>query len=290
MSAKEQKAIAINVVGGLGNQLFQIFTVLAYAYEHPGVRPIFEYYQQLERNDRPLYWTNLLASLQPYTRPLLKGNQQPTFSTYDEPEFTYKPLPTSNQSFRVKGYFQSPKYFQRWTPQIFRLIRLREQQDVATRTFPQYFYQQSIAVHFRLGDYKKVPNFHPILPTSYYVGAIRMLKERLGDSMPRYLNYFCEAEDDETVSSMIREISTEFPELELSWVKISNRIPDWTQLLLMSMSQHQIIANSSFSWFAGFINPSPSATICYPSVWFGPSLAHHDTSDMYPSGWVKINV
>jgi hypothetical protein len=55
----------------------------------------------------------------------------------------------------------------------------------------------------------------------------------------------------------------------------------------MSMCNHNIIANSSFSWWAAFLNDNSNKEIFYPSKWFGLDLTH-DTGDLFPKKWTKI--
>jgi hypothetical protein len=60
-------------------------------------------------------------------------------------------------------------------------------------------------------------------------------------------------------------------------------------MLLMSLCHHNIIANSSFSWWSAYFNSWEDKIVCYPSVWFG-EVAKNNTKDLCPPEWVKINV
>ena len=60
-------------------------------------------------------------------------------------------------------------------------------------------------------------------------------------------------------------------------------------MVLMSCCEHNIIANSSFSWWGAYFNDNPEKIVCYPSVWFGPKLQNKKTEDMFPKDWKKIN-
>ena len=76
---------------------------------------------------------------------------------------------------------------------------------------------------------------------------------------------------------------------EYNFVRGDNSLQDWEQMIYMSCCHHNIIANSSFSWWAAYLNSRSDKIVCYPSVWFGPS-ANHDTSDLCPPEWIKINL
>ena len=74
----------------------------------------------------------------------------------------------------------------------------------------------------------------------------------------------------------------------IQFKKATDQLDDWEQLLLMSCCKHNIIANSSFSWWGAYFNDNNDKIVCYPSIWFGPKLADKDTSDLFPNKWHKI--
>jgi len=60
-------------------------------------------------------------------------------------------------------------------------------------------------------------------------------------------------------------------------------------MLLMSVCDHTIIANSTFSWWGAYFNQNPGKMVCYPDTWFGPALKH-DTRDLCPTDWIKTKI
>jgi hypothetical protein len=84
----------------------------------------------------------------------------------------------------------------------------------------------------------------------------------------------------------MRHIKKKFP--DLTFYKAEDNMMDWEQLLLMSCSDHNIIANSAFSWWAAYLNTNPNKLVCYPKTWFGGVNYDKQTSDLCPPNWIKI--
>ena len=87
------------------------------------------------------------------------------------------------------------------------------------------------------------------------------------------------------VSKIVMHLVSKFP--QYTFTRASNLLADWEQLLLMGCCSHNIIANSSFSWWGAFFNSNKEKIVCYPSVWFGATVGHN-TSDLCPPSWAKI--
>ena len=88
------------------------------------------------------------------------------------------------------------------------------------------------------------------------------------------------------MNQTIQLLKNEFPTIEFE--RATNALDDWQQMLLMSCCNHNIIANSSFSWWGAYFNVNPTKFVCYPSVWFGRAMSDVDVSDLFPDEWAKI--
>ena len=74
-----------------------------------------------------------------------------------------------------------------------------------------------------------------------------------------------------------------------SFIPVNHLLKDYEQLLLMSSCRHNIMANSTFSWWGAYFNTHSDKIVCYPSKWFGSS-SNHNTRDLFPSVWNEIEV
>lgn len=268
--------ITTTLMGGLGNQLFQLFNLISYAETNRQEFMIEEV--PAAREDRPFYWDTFLAPLRKYLKPPV------ALPVYQEPGFQYTPIQPYrliNQPFKLFGYFQSYKYFQKNEYVIFEHIQLKEILAQTREKYP-FDYSDFISMHFRVGDYKYLQEHHPILPLSYYTSALNVMMRM---TSARRVLYFYEEGDKEHVDEYIRLLKPLFP--DMCFISIDTTIPDYEQLSLMSCCSHQIIANSTFSWWGGYFNTAPDKIVTYPSKWFGPAQPK-DTSDLFPTTWIKI--
>ena len=280
--------------GGLGNQLFQIFATISYAIKSY-VPFAFLNVETLGGGEgttqRHTYWNSLFHKLSPFLK-----NSFPQLKYVNENGFQYNSFNPqffmANDSC-LNGYFQSYKYFQQYYNQIYSLLDIAKQKKDVLKKIEDInslmnasFLNNTISLHFRMGDYKRIQHVHPIMTVNYYTRCLEFIKQKLPNEMFNIL-YFCEDEDINDVSTIIEKLSSAFP--QYTFVRASNLLADWEQLLLMSCCSHNIIANSSFSWWGAGLNSNTEKIVCYPSVWFGPNVGHN-TSDLCPPKWTKIDV
>ena len=271
--------ITTEIMGGLGNQLFQIFNLLSYSLTHKV--PFYFETRTIVRADRPFYWTNFLSSINSFNR-IYYNNK---ISIYKEPYFHYKshiPFNQINQPFKFFGYYQSYKYFQEHQDAIYRFIQLNEQVEMFKN---EYDYSNIVSLHFRVGDYVNLQQHHPVMKNTYYIEALKSLIKCTENDKWTVL-FFCEEGDIAYVNFQINIIKQDLP--NLTFEKIDSKYADWQQVLIMSLCQHNIIANSSFSWWGAYFNKNMDKQVYYPSLWFGPAQGNKNTDDLFPPEWNKI--
>lgn len=272
--------LSCHLMGGLGNQLFQIFAAISYALRTENGF-VFLNVGQLDAK-RHTYWETFLSALKPFLRDTLNLS-----TTLREKNFRFNDLDVvamRNRNVCIFGYFQSYKYFQPHYDIICNLIKIEEQRESIMKKHPVLVEPNTVSVHFRMGDYKAIQHVHPIMPYEYYKDSIHLINKKCN---VKKILYFCEDEDAKQVLDIIFKLRYDFT--MISFARAPNSLEDWEQMLLMSCCDHNVIANSSFSWWGAYFNPSPEKIVCYPSVWFGPSIGH-DTSDLCPDSWNRIPV
>lgn len=290
--------LSCKLMGGLGNQLFQIFATISLALT-TGKIYLFPYSEFLTTGvKRRTYWYSLLDNLWNNTtwnkpevdNPRIFSLPQIREKGFEHDEMVAINVNLEKKSACLQGYFQSYKYFEKHYETIIQLIGLRvKQQSIREKTtvFPSKKESEKegihVSLHFRLGDYVSKQSHHPIMSVKYYMTALRNIIDKVGSNTFRVI-YFGEKEDETTIKICIQIFEKIFPDLEFVKADLEE---DWEQMLLMSLCDHNIIANSSFSWWGAYFNSNPDKIVCYPSNWFGPAL-QHDTKDLCPPNWVRI--
>ena len=276
--------ITAELMGGLGNQLFQIFATIAYSLTN---KIPFKFTSKIERiicgERKIVYWNNFLSNLSEFVY-----DESFNLPIYKERKFTYEELPTKNipqHGFKLFGYFQNEKYFKSQYENIIKFIGLRKQQEKIIVP------ENCISLHFRIGDFvlQQFKDAHPLMPIEYYINALnKILFSNTFEKSIWNVLYFCEKQDNDTVNKKITILKEKFP--QLTFIKANDEKEDWEQMLMMSCCKHNIIANSTFSWWGAYFNGNKDKIVCYPSVWFGPKLADKDTSDLCPNSWELISI
>ena len=269
--------ISCNLQGGLGNQLFQIFTTISLSIDNDKK---ISFSNQKKLGNRSTYWSNFLISL---SNNLIPDNEINKSNKYIEPNFHYNEI--NNKVNYLDGYFQSYKYFEKNFEQICNLINLDFNKQQVKDNFLPNVDKQLVSLHFRMGDYKNLPNHHPIMSIEYYEKSIEYIISQQNCKLA--FLYFCEKEDNDYINDVIiSSLQKKFS--NCTFIKANDDIEDWEQMLMMSNCNHNIIANSSFSWWGAYFNTNTDKIVCYPSLWFGQAYSHYNLSDLCPNTWRPV--
>jgi hypothetical protein len=306
--------ITITIMGGLGNQLFQVFTVIAAAIRNNDAF-FFMNYERLPGNPghpRYTHWTTIFRGLGQYLTPSnhVTDKMFQRLHRWDEIGFQYTPVPTDTVKYtkplRLHGYFQSEKYFADKYERICEMMQISQQQTEIKQMYGNESWSKDytgiskksrtlVSMHFRIGDSVLNLHIHPVMSVEYYYRAMCKIIESSSDASAFTFLVFYEPCDKNIVlkhvAALKHRITTDINspaygrDIEFHFVR--DTIADWQQMLLMSVCDHNIIANSTFSWWGAYFNTNPQKVVCYPSIWFGPGVSH-DTRDLCPESWVKI--
>jgi len=177
---------------------------------------------------------------------------------YKEPFFHYQKI-EYQANLDLEGYFQSELYFSKNKDIILNLLTPK-------LSFGKKWGTTSI--HVRRGDYLNLQDYHPTQPIEYYKKAMDMIKSK---------NYLIVSDD-------IPWCKQNFIGEQFIFSEGENEITD---LALQIACEHNIISNSSFSWWGAYLNKSSSKIVVAPNNWFGPKLPHN-IKDLLPTDWKII--
>ncbi len=178
----------------------------------------------------------------------------------------------------LNGYFQSQKYFLPTEKTIREELSLKKEAISKVESFSNILKNQnSVSVHFRRADFASDPvsaEYHGILSKEYYLNAVALVVSKLSNPA-----FYVFSDDINWAKEKLKNHGATFVSGEIS----KNHFED---LYLMSRCRHNIIANSSFSWWGAWLNNNPEKIVIAPERWFnkGPK----DTQDLIPEGWIRI--
>jgi len=300
--------ISVYLQGGLGNQLFQIFTCISYALDN-NIPFKFTLYNQNSKDPRspvsvlapkghprPTYWNNFLSSLKQYTIDnqelynIVRGN------IYREPGFDYTQLPNLKRNSLLNGYWQSDLYFQNNYDKILKIIEFDKFKNTIYEKYKDILKNNTISIQYRIGDAKRkdgsVLEFHPIIAYEYpefYIDSLNYIIDKTKESNYTIL-IFCEEEDFDYVKKETNKLNNIFPNCKF----IRKASTDWEEMILMSLCNHNIINNSTFGWWGAYFNFNKDKIVCYPEAWFGKKFytqknrSNLTLPTLFPTGWKQI--
>lgn len=178
-------------------------------------------------------------------------------------------------------YYQSERFFENIKDTVreeftlkYPLVKESMAWEKTISVFPH-----SISLHIRRGDYiqdKKTNNFHGICDVKYYRQALEKWRQMSGEEK---IVLFIFSDDIEWAKENLK-----FP-YQIYFVS-DFKIPDYEEMYLMSLCKHNIIANSTFSWWGAWLNQNPNKIIIGPRQWLTNKTATE--LNILPTTWIQI--
>lgn len=214
----------------------------------------------------------------------LKGGSTFREGVYREPHFHFDPavFDLSGEEILLDGYFQSPHYFEGAEEFLRARFQLRAGLTNAAASWAAKISASpcSISLHVRRGDYLSAAasTVHIALDNGYYDRAIKLMQDLVGPAAEFFL--FSDEPD---------FIAEAFADLPRSHVVRSDPAAPWEDMFLMACCRHNIIANSSYSWWGAWLNQAQDKRVIAPARWFTPDkLATCNVLDLYPDDWILL--
>jgi hypothetical protein len=291
--------VTVRIIGGLGNQMFQYAAGRALSLRsgvplrlditgfadyglHQGfeLQRIFNCPVEIATEEDVkdiLGWQSLPSVRRVMSRPRMKIFRRTSFVV--EPHFQYwsnidNVLPTCY----LAGYWQSEKYFSKVSSQIrkdfsFRLSMGNRNTELAK----QIIQVEAVSLHVRRGDYANNPKTmetHGLCSLDYYRNAIQFISKKV-----RRPHFFVFSDDINWVKSNLKI------DMPCQYVDHNQGLESYNDMRLMSLCQHHIIANSSFSWWGAWLNSNQNKIVIAPKKWFANDT---NVKDLIPDNWIKI--
>lgn len=288
--------VIIELAGGLGNQMFQYafflkmqhlghpcklyFDPSQYIHNGPELHHVFGVpmpFAKSEELDELLdKQNNILAKI----RRKVRGRRAANFWEHDK-GYAFKPnILRQQKPVYLQGCWLSPKYFNDIADQVRNSFRFPDITDKGNMQVMENIRTShcSVSVHARFGDYLSSATHLNLDYRQYLEKAITHLPDT------ENLDFFIFSDDPGKAKNGIAHLENSNHKFHFV---ISNEKQDsWKDMALMSNCMHHIIANSTFSWWAAWLNPNPNKIVISPKDWFTNDFLNDN--DIVPDEWIKI--
>lgn len=276
-----QSKVIIKIMGGLGNQMFQYAMVKALSLErnqdfeldltfmkgyslHKYGLNCFNIENKI--SNKPKWLLYVLIKLK-----ILK-----TYDEYDNGmQYNSNIQKIKATILYLGGYFQSEKYFIKYENEIRNDFKITAPlKEITLQTARKMKEENAVSIHIRRGDYllNKVHNTDKEL---FYKNAMKKIEELIGNPV-----YYVFSDDMNWVKE---NFSTN---CETVYVDFNDAATNYEDLHLMASCKHNIIANSSFSWWGAWLNSNPNKVVIAPKEWFAGD--NYDYQDVVPEQWLRF--
>ncbi len=214
-----------------------------------------------------------------YHRLRLKKIIKPWY--YGEKTFTYDQEVFSSKALYFEGFWQSEKYFKDIADEIRKEITLKAPFSTHSLELLKKIEEtNSVSIHVRRYASEHIRPWHGFCSAEYYIEAINQIASKVPSP-----NFFIFSDNYPWV---IENFLPKLKGLEYNFTLVENdNDKNAEDLILMSKCKHHIIANSSFSWWGAWLNPSKEKIVIAPQKWFA-NAPKNNTVDLIPNSWIKI--
>jgi hypothetical protein len=290
--------ITVRLNGGLGNQMFQYAFSRALAISNNTEILIdVDVFDTCELRSFEMDKYNINASIfsRKYSKNKILNPQNilikilkkinlealvPNYYFEKELLFDRKFLDIKNGAY-LEGYFQSEKYFLHIRKILLNEFTIKEGLSPYTKRVAKSILnsKNSVSLHVRRGDYISVSctnSIHGNCDLNYYDKSIKHIQEKIKQPA-----IFVFSDDIEWSKENLNYDNAIFVESD------AKRMPH-EDIFLMSLCNHNIIANSSFSWWGAWLNKNKEKIVIAPKKWFLDKDKQKKSGDIVPDSWLKI--
>lgn len=219
------------------------------------------------------YVLNILIKVFSINRLHLRESQDYCF---DEKIIKFK----SKKNIYLEGYFQSEKYFKDIEKEILTLFEFKIKFSAKVlNLLDKINNSESVSIHLREYDEmfkNKTENIYDFNRKQYYEKAILKIKKKINNPV-----FFIFSDNIKWAKNLIN-----LQGFEVSYVSDRKSLTQFDDLFLIKSCKHNIIANSSFSWWGAWLNLNPNKIIISPKVWFQSN--RYSYRDVVPVNWLKV--
>lgn len=281
--------VIVRFQGGLGNQMFQYAFYKSLQYFGKKVKADISMYQNylkhngfeltsifgvdidLVQNEEIIFYTTMKYKLNGKTYYFLK--------IFSENTTNFIPEVFEVDNIYFNGYWQSEKYFKQIATEIKKTFKIELKEDKKNSDLLDIIQNtNSVSVHIRLGDYvneERTRNIHYVCDLNYYKKAINYIETKVKNPI-----YFVFSNEIDKVKEKLNLPNAFF----IDWNVGKDSYKD---LILMSNCKHNIIANSSFSWWGAYLNGNADKIVITPKKWLRTEKEEHK-GDIFQPEWIRI--
>lgn len=294
-STSKDNNITVNILGGLGNQMFEIATMYSLAYKY-NLKPVVEKISESFKK-RAVYWDSVMHKVN-YVDSKEFADIKFDYSIKElSPAYQHMIL-SQNNSYKIIGHFQSAKYFEEYRDKILDLFTLPESMELivkmnfhklktdllATTSEEKSEDIELVSIHVRRGDYMNIQYFLPVQTIDYFNAGIEIIKSKT----TKKCKFIIFSEDMEWCKANFKQNDIYFMNYDDFEVD-KNKIPyEVFDMYMMSMMDHYIISNSTFSWWGTWLCRNKNKQVVAPSRWFTQIKMNNDIKTIYEDGWIVI--